>query len=129
MRVIGFDYGRKKIGVAVGQSITQTAQPLDVLLNDKSLMIEIDKIVEDWTPDCFVVGEPLLADGSEHPLEKAIENFIKVLDSRYNLRIFRENEALTSFEAAQYRRSSGKQEATDAHAAAILLESWFRHNG
>lgn len=125
MVVLGVDYGNKKIGIAVGQSITKTSNPLKVIKNNGSMKIEIQKIMQQWNPKLVVIGQPKLADGKEHPLEKSIENFIQMLKSSYNVAIYREDEALTSFEASHY---TNERDTFDAYAAAIILESWMRQN-
>lgn len=125
MVILGIDYGTKKIGVAIGQSITRTANPLKVINNNESMKIELAQIMKKWEPKIVVVGQPKLADGNPHPLEKGIENFIRVLKSSYNVAIYREDEALSSFEASHY---TNERDAFDAYAAAIILESWMRQN-
>lgn len=125
MVLLGVDYGSKKIGLAIGQSITKTANPLKIIKNNNSLVMQTAKIFKEWQPKIVVIGQPKLADGKIHPLEKGIENFIQILKSSYNVAIYREDEALSSFEASQY---TNKKEPFDAHAAAIILESWMRCN-
>lgn len=123
--LLGIDYGHKKLGFAVGQTITGTSQPLVIIEQNGEMWRKIDKIFNDWRPDGVVVGEPKLADGKPHPLEKMIGKFIAELEIRYNVVSYRENEALTSFEAESYHRG-GQRNPVDAHAAAIFLESWMR---
>lgn len=125
MVILGIDYGTKKIGVAVGQSITKTANPLKIIKNNLAMENELAKIMKEWQPKVVVIGRPKLADGKPHPLEKGIENFIRVLKSSYNVGIYREDEALSSFEASHY---TNERDAFDAYAAAIILESWMRQN-
>ncbi len=95
--VIGIDYGSKKIGFAIGQLVTGTAQPLTVIRQNGAMWRQIDKLFANWQPEFIVVGKPELADGKPHPLEKMIENFIFQLKTRYNAEVFRINEAYTSF--------------------------------
>lgn len=124
---LGIDYGHKKLGFAVGQSITETAQPLMVVPVNGAMWKKIDAIFSQWHPHGVVVGQPKLADGKTHPLEKAIETFINQLILRYNTAVYREDESLTSFEAGDYLRP-GRQQLLDAHAAALFLQSWLRNN-
>ncbi|WP_218110462.1 Holliday junction resolvase RuvX [Ostreibacterium oceani] len=126
--ILAIDYGQKKIGLAVGQMITQTAQPLDVIFIKGDFWLKINKIFKEWQPAAVVIGEPKLADDTPHPLEKLIESFIFELKKRYNVKIYRENEAFTSFEASQYHTGANYNKPVDAHAAAIILESWMRAN-
>lgn len=133
--LLAFDFGDKKIGVAVGQQITQTATPLKVIKQDGAMWQQIDALFKTWQPKHVIIGKPELADGKPHPLQKKIERFILCLQQRYNVEVYQENEALTSFEAAEYfqgknQKKSGRltRPVLDAHAAAIILESWMRCN-
>lgn len=123
--LIAVDYGHKKIGFATGQTITGTASPLSVVKQNGEMWRNIDAIFTEWQPKAVVVGEPKLADGKEHPLEKGIQNFIVALKKRYDVAVYREDEALTSYEASEYQ---DPKKNLDAHAAAIFLESWMRNN-
>lgn len=128
--LVGIDYGNRKIGFAVGQSVTATAKPLAVIRQNGEMWKQINKIFQDWQPQLVVVGKPELADGKLHPLEKMIENFIYELKIRYNADVYRVNEAYTSFEAHHYQDGKiEKKQPLDAYAAAIMLESWMRTNG
>lgn len=126
--LIGIDYGRKKIGFAIGQTITATATPLETIVQNGAMWEKIAAIFNQWQPKIAVVGQPLLADGKPHPLEKFIENFIIELKKRYNIKIYRENETLTSVEASEYQQQNRGLQHLDAYAAAIFLESWMRCN-
>ncbi|MGY0398701.1 MAG: Holliday junction resolvase RuvX [Ostreibacterium sp.] len=123
--LIGIDYGSKKIGFAVGQTITGTATPLSVVYQNGKMWHLIDDIFFQWKPKLVIVGKPELADGALHPLEKKIESFIFQLKTRYNIQTYRINEAYTSFEAGFYQQDKG---VLDAYAATIILESWLRLN-
>lgn len=124
--VIGIDYGHKKIGFAIGQTITGTATPLTTVAQNGELWRRIDSFFTQWQPTIAVVGEPLLADGKLHPLEEAIQVFIIELASRYPIKIYRENETLTSVMASEYQKNNKSMKHLDAHAAAIFLESWMQ---
>lgn len=126
--IIGIDYGHKKLGIAVGQTITGTSTPLSVIAQNGEMWRHIDDIFSDWQPKAVVIGKPELADGKTHPLENSIENFIIELKTRYNAEVYRENEAYTSFEARQYQQGKQAYNPVDAHAAAIILESWMRND-
>ncbi len=126
--VLGIDYGHKKIGFAVGNSVLGTAKPLEVIFQNGEMWQKIDKIFADWQPKKVVVGKPELADGKPHPLEKSIESFIITLEMRYNSKICRENEAYTSFEAANLQHEKDIGQPLDALAASVILESWLRTN-
>ena len=139
--VLAFDYGLRRIGVAVGQSLTATASPLQVLpsANETLLWQQLDALVAEWQPALFVLGLPLHADGSETPIHQAIKDFGNRLQARYNLNVEWIDERLSSREAEQLlleksqhksRQTKHKASATkdiDHYAAKIILESWFRH--
>lgn len=126
--LLGVDYGNKKIGFAIGQTVIGTANPLKVIRQNGEMWREIDAIFHQWQPKAVIIGKPELADGKPHPLEKLIENFINELKTRYNAVTYRINEAYTSFEAGSQQVNSRAEKLLDAHAAAILLESWMRTN-
>ncbi len=126
--LIGIDYGHKKIGFAIGQDITKTANPLMILKNNSDLWREIDKIFNTWKPHKLVIGKPELIDGNKHPLEEKIENFIKKLEQLYSLQIFRENEAYTSEQARELSKNKKNINNIDDYAAAIILERWMTNN-
>ncbi|PIE46255.1 MAG: Holliday junction resolvase RuvX [Gammaproteobacteria bacterium] len=126
--LIGVDYGHKKLGFAVGQTVTGNARPLTIVAQNGGMWQKIDAIFNEWQPQAVIIGEPKLADGKPHPLEKLIENFINDLKKRYNAAIYRENEALTSFEASSYQQGGERHQPVDAYAAALILESWMRCN-
>ena len=137
--LLAFDYGTKRIGVAVGQELTRTATPL-ITLNISANKIDwnaIDQLVTDWRPDAFVVGLPLNADGSEHAISHAAKQFGNQLQARYNLSTYWVDERLTSMEAESMiatSRAGRKSKPSDRNkvkaevdktAAKLILESWF----
>ncbi|PID58758.1 MAG: Holliday junction resolvase RuvX [Gammaproteobacteria bacterium] len=126
--LLAIDYGHKKLGFAVGQTITGTATPLAVVKQNGEMWKKVDAIFAEWQPTRVIIGQPKLADGKKHPLEKMIEKFIKSLEARYNVSISREDETLTSFEAAEFQSPKDRKTPVDAHAAALFLESWMRYN-
>ena len=137
--LLAFDFGTKRIGVAVGQELTRTATPL-ITLNISTNTIDwnaIDQLVTDWRPDAFVVGLPLNADGTEHEVTRAAKQFGNQLQARYNLSTYWVDERLTSAEAESMiaasrsgrkskplNRNKTKAEV-DKTAAKLILESWF----
>jgi putative Holliday junction resolvase len=128
---LSLDFGSKKIGVASGQTITQTATPLCCIAVGPSGIPwdKFDSLIETWRPTGIVVGLPLNEDGSHSKTsEKALE-FCNTLKKRYSLPIFNVNEHLSSFEARQqlkdYKASHRTTVEVDAIAAAIILTSWF----
>ncbi|PID66206.1 MAG: Holliday junction resolvase RuvX [Gammaproteobacteria bacterium] len=126
--ILGIDYGDKKIGFAVGQTITGSTNPLQVVYQNGEMWQKIDQIFQDWQVKTVIIGKPELADGRPHPLEKKIETFIIEMEMRYNVEIYRENEAYTSCEAQALQGGESTGKPLDAFAAAIILESWMRSN-
>lgn len=133
LTLLGFDYGTKHIGVAVGQVQTGTASPVASLRarGGKPDWIALSALVNRWQPDALVVGIPCHMDGREHAVTRAAKRFRHQLEERYNLPIFTVDERLTSIEAesriAERRQRTGeKPRATvDAIAAQIILETWL----
>lgn len=124
--VLGFDFGLKRIGVAVGQTITQTASPETIVKTQdgKPDWEHITQLFEKWQPAAIIVGLPLRLDGTEQPFTQNARKFGQRLSGRYgNKPLFFVEEQLTSIEAEN--RLKGKVEHIDDHAAQIILESWL----
>jgi putative Holliday junction resolvase len=124
-RLLGFDFGEKNIGVAVGQMVTCTAQPLTSLRSrdGKPDWSAIASLVGDWKPDALVVGIPYHMDGNRQPMTDAAERFCRQLEGRFGLPVHTADERLSSRQAAS-RQLDGKEDI-DALAAQIILESWM----
>jgi putative Holliday junction resolvase len=122
---MGFDYGRRRIGVAIGQTVTATASPLTTLnaREGQPDWTRVGALVEEWQPACAVVGLPARADGTPHPLATAIERFGRRLHGRFGLAVEYVDEHLSSHEAAA---SGAHDAALDALAARLILETWLR---
>ena len=129
MQIISFDFGTKKIGVAVGQTKTRTSSPLEVIFNKNNATDwkRIHLIVEEWKPELILVGKPLNMDGTDSDIMKIVNNFFKKLNKTTNIRCEYVDERLTSFEARQ-NLSEIKTDLVDAHAAKILIDHWLTNN-
>ena len=129
MQIIAFDYGEKKIGVAVGQTSTNTSSPLQIIFNkdNKTNWISISSLLDEWKPDLILLGKPLNMDGSESEIMKKVDKFYKELKSIYDADIEFIDERLTTFEAREILKDE-KQDNVDAHAAKILIDNWFDIN-
>ena len=135
--LLGFDYGKKRIGVAVGQEITGTARGLVTLANIQQQpdWDKISAIIAQWHPQLLVVGLPVNMDGSPHELETVVRDFGESLKTRYNLPVewiderlsSREAEAILADQIPARHRQREKQEI-DKLAAAIILQSWLHHH-
>jgi len=125
--VIGFDFGLKRIGVAIGQTITQTASPEAIVTSKdgKPDWEHITKLFQKWQPVAIVVGLPMRLDGSEQALTQPARKFGQRLNGRYQKPIYYIEEQLSSVEAES---RSLKQQHIDDHAAQILLENWLQEH-
>lgn len=125
---LGFDFGERRIGVAVGQSITGQARPLTVLPTKQRGQVDwmaIEKVVKQWTPEGVVVGVPRRDDGSDYPITAQAERFARQLHGRFQLRAETADERLSSVEASERLGFNKQHAAVDAGAAAVILETWF----
>ena len=129
MQIIAFDYGEKKIGVAVGQTSTNTSSPLQIIFNkdNKTNWISISSLLDEWKPSLILIGKPLNMDGSESEIMKKVDKFYKELKSIYDADIEFVDERLTTFEAREILKDE-KHDNVDAHAAKILIDNWFDIN-
>ena len=115
--LIAFDYGERRIGVAIGNTLTCSARPLRILdaKDKKKCFEEISKIIQDWSPDRLVVGLPIYPDGSTHPFSKKCQKFANKLFQKFGVEVTFEDERWTS------KLAKGKKH-DDARAATIILE-------
>jgi putative Holliday junction resolvase len=127
--LLAFDYGERRIGVAVGQTISATASPVRVfqVRNGRPDWPIIDQLITDWRPDALIIGLPLNMDGTPHDLAPKVERFANRLRNRYRLPIYFADERLSSHEGAQRRATPREQ--IDAYAAQVILESWLNEYG
>tara|TARA_B100001059_G_scaffold133376_1_gene133607 strand:+ start:6363 stop:6758 length:396 start_codon:yes stop_codon:yes gene_type:complete len=129
MQIVAFDFGTKKIGVAVGQTSTYSSSPLQVISSkdNKVKWNEIIILLDEWKPDLVIVGKPLNMDGTDSEIMKEVENFYQKLKSIYDAKFEYIDERLTTFEARQILEEK-KFETVDANAAKILIDNWFELN-
>jgi putative Holliday junction resolvase len=134
--VLGFDFGKKRIGIAVGQTLTASARPLDTVRvqNDQPDWEAIGRLIESWRPAQLIVGLPTQLDDSEHPLAAAVRQFAAELHRRYALAVHLVDERLSSHEAAHIAVAAGgrgaphsqaAKETLDRIAAQVILETWL----
>lgn len=124
--VLGFDYGRRRLGVAVGQSVSGTATPLKVLPVRRGApeWPLVAALVADWEPTDFVLGWPTTADGRPTGLEDELTAFAAELSRRFGLPVHTIDERLSSYEAGTRQERPGA--ALDALAAQVIVETWLR---
>jgi len=131
--ILAFDFGLKRIGVAVGQSITQTAQPLPLLKAQDGApkWDEVQQLIEKWQPQLLLVGVPLHMDGSEQDVTRFARRFGNRLNGRFHLPVQWVDERLTSYEAETILseldfKSANDKIGVDSVSAMLILEQWFR---
>lgn len=130
---LGFDFGNKKIGVAVGQTTTGTASPLQTIrsINQTPNWDVIGKLIQQWRPAGLVVGVSRQADGSDNPVTPRMLKFCRQLEGRYNLPVYQQDESLSTFEAKQMLfdevgvNAAKLWEVQDQLAAQLILQTWL----
>lgn len=124
MTVMAFDYGTRRVGVAVGNSVTGNGQALKTIAapSSDSLFKEIENLLKEWQPDCLVVGKPVHPDGTEHAMTAKATRFGNQLQGRFNLAVDWVDERYTS---AVLEGESDMQDNLDAHSAVLILEQYF----
>ena len=129
--LLGFDFGSRKIGVAVGQTLTGTATPLETLtlVRDKPDWARIAQLIEEWQPEALVVGLPLDVDDSETDATAPALRFSRQLEGRFRIKVHLADERFTSFEARDRLGHKAKRiEEYDAVAAKLILETWLNEH-
>jgi putative Holliday junction resolvase len=141
--ILAFDYGARRIGVAIGNTITGTARPLQTVSEDVTSrrFTRIGELLEHWRPDTLVVGRPVHPDGTPHEVTVAAERFARQLTGRFGLPVDLVDERYSTVEARARRqdeRAAGRPSAVmlgtasreasaddDAAAAAVILEQYL----
>lgn len=134
--ILGFDYGKRRVGIAVGSAVTGSAQPLTTLAHHAGMpdWEALDALIEEWRPSALVVGLPLNADGQTQKMTRRARNFAQEIWGRYKVTVHTVDERYTTIEAGERLRaarasgSRGKRLAKgdiDAMAAQTILESWL----
>ncbi|GAB3670429.1 Holliday junction resolvase RuvX [Salinisphaera aquimarina] len=141
--MLGFDFGTKRIGVAVGNAITGNAQALTTLHNRNSDgggpdWQGLTRIVAEWRPGALVVGLPLAADGSSQTMTENARHFMDQLGAHFDIPVHAMDERFSTIEAMERLRtarasgSRGKRLAkgdSDSMAAQVILEGWLASGG
>ena len=131
--VLAFDFGEKRIGVAVGECELRTASALTTLdaeTND-ARWSGIGRLLDEWKPALLVVGLPLSPDGEPHDMTARAQRFARQLEGRYRLPVALQDERFTSAEADAQLRDGGQKDwrerkkQLDAHAAQLILKDYF----
>lgn len=133
--VIGFDFGKKYIGVAVGQEMTGSASPLGSIKANDGIpnWDSLANYLKEWQPDFIVVGLPLNMDGSEQQLTLDAKKFGQRIAGRFGLKVEFQDERLTTADAKEQLFSRGgyknlKKDNIDAESARLIIESFFEQS-
>ena len=133
-RVMAFDFGTRRIGVASGQEILGTGKPLTMLPARDGVpdWEQIGRLLKEWQPDRVLVGLPLNMDDTENDMCARARKFGKRLHGRFHVEVEMVDERLTSFEAKGDVMASGGsrdfgRDGVDDRAAVLILETWFHH--
>ncbi len=120
--VLGFDFGIKRIGIAMGNTLTGQAQPLRVIaaIDNATRFKIIGELIAEWRPARLVVGEPRHPDGAEHDMTLRSRRFANQLHGRFNLPVELVDERYSSAVIA-----SKRGDVIDDKAAAIILQQYF----
>lgn len=130
--ILGFDFGLKHIGVAVGQSYTCTARALTSIAAHKGIpnWDDITQLIQTWQPQTLVVGIPLNMDGTEQPLTHSARRFAAELKKHFQLPVYTMDERLSTVEARSRLFAEGgykalNKKAIDSLSAQLILENWL----
>lgn len=130
--VLAFDFGLKRIGVALGETLLGQARPLTVIEGESNALrfSVIDRLIQEWQPVRLVVGLPYAVDGSEHDLTRRCLRFSTQLEVRYGLPVAQIDERFSSVEADARLTQKGhdwrtRKQQVDAVAAQIILQDFF----
>ena len=130
--ILGFDFGEKRIGVAVGNTVTSQAQALTTLHveSNAARLGAVEKLVNEWQPASFVIGQPEHADGRPHDVAHLAKKFGNRLTEKFRLPVAYINETLSSVEASGILDGRGirgiaQKVEIDAVAAQVILQSYL----
>lgn len=130
--ILGFDFGMKQIGIAVGQSLTATATPEATLAAKDGIpdWKDIKLLIDQWQPAALVIGLPLNMDGSSSESSRRAKKFANRLHDKFRLPTHTADERLSTVEARNLAKTMSKTKGWQKHsldsiAAAVILESWF----
>jgi putative Holliday junction resolvase len=130
--VLAFDFGTRRIGVAVGNTVVRVAHPLTTISGEAKAarFAAIGALIEQWRPAQLVVGRPVHADGAAHDTTTRAERFAHQLEGRFGLPVARVDERYTTIGADAALASAGvrggeRRAMRDQVAASLILQSWF----
>jgi len=124
LTVMAFDYGTRRIGVAVGNTVTQAGRPIQTIAEngDDARFRRIEALIKEWQPNQLVVGLPCHPDGVEHEMSAKAKRFGNQLNGRFHLPVSWVDERYTS---AVLEGNPEMRDNLDAQSAALILEQYF----
>lgn len=125
--LLGFDFGTRRIGVAVGQTLTASARALTTvkMTQQKPDWDHIGRLIAEWQPQALIVGIPLTMHDTKQPMTDRARAFARKLAGRYRLPVHGVDERLSSRAAREQRQSSHD---VDPEAARVILETWLNEH-
>jgi putative Holliday junction resolvase len=132
--LLAFDYGEKRIGVAVGNTLTRNARALLTLenRNREYRFLEVGKLLDEWKPNAVVVGMPMHPDGTPHEMSALARRFGNQLNGRFNVSVQWVDERYSSVDAradlrerGARRDARGRFDEIDAEAARVILQQYL----
>lgn len=125
--LLAFDYGTQFIGVALGNTLSGQARPLEVFANTsrQDRFARVAALIHDWEPNKLVVGLSLDAEGGEQPMSVATRKFANQLSGRFGLPVALVDERGTSLAAQAVMGKAAQRDRVDAVAAAIILQNYL----
>ena len=130
--VLAFDFGFRKIGVAVGNTLTKTTMPLDIIYtkNGGTPWSDIENLLEEWKPLSVIVGDPINMDDTFSEMSGKARKFAQRLHGRFSVKVLMVDERLSSFEAKSFLQNEFEGKTSldniDSFAAEIVLKSWMK---
>lgn len=131
--LLAFDYGLRHIGVAVGQSLIASSNPIGVVRARDGApdWQNITKLIAEWQPNILIVGLPLNMDGTDSAMSQRARKFSRQLQARFKISVALVDERLSSFAAKQTRKEMDRStnfgsDTVDAEAACIILQDYYR---
>ncbi len=130
--VLAFDYGEKRIGIAIGDTLLKLAHPLQTIAaeDNATKFARIGEVIKEWQPALLVVGLPMSLEGEAHAMTALAQKFAQRLEGRFQLPVAMMDERLTSAEASQALTQAGvrgrsQKQHLDQVAAQTILQSFF----
>lgn len=130
--ILAFDYGEKRIGIAIGDTLLKLAHPLQTVAaeDNATKFARIGEVIKEWQPALLVVGLPMSLEGEAHAMTALAQKFAQRLEGRFQLPVAMMDERLTSAEASQSLAQAGvrgrsQKQHLDQVAAQTILQSFF----